>query len=77
MQKIKQEDLVLYLYREASFELTLAIEKALEESWELQEELKILERTIQQLNSINLRSPRPQTIEAIISYAQTADEVTH
>ena len=36
------EDLLLYLYKESSPELTVAIETALKEDWMLREKLQVL-----------------------------------
>ena len=66
-----------YLYKETSTELTLAIELALQNDWELQDEVKTLERTIKQLNVLKMRSPRQSTINAILNYAKATDEVAH
>jgi hypothetical protein len=77
MQQFTQEALMQYLYKETSQELTLAIEKALEEDWELREELKLLNRTIRQLDTLNLRSPRKESVNAILNYANTTNEVEH
>lgn len=75
MQTFKQEVLMQYLYKETSKELTLDIESALENDWELQDEVKMLERTIKQLDTFKLRSPRQSTINAILDYAKTTDVV--
>ena len=77
MQKIEQEVLMQYLYKETSTELTLAIESALQNDWELQDEMKMLERTIKQLDAFKLRSPRQSTINAILSYAKATEPVAH
>jgi hypothetical protein len=75
MQKFKQEVLMQYLYKETSTELSLAIESALQEDWELHDEMKTLERTIKQLDEFKLRSPRQSTINAILSYAKATEAV--
>jgi hypothetical protein len=77
MQKFKQEVLMQYLYKETSTEVTLAIESALLEDWELQDEINTLKRTMKQMDTLNLRSPRKSTIAAILSYAKATDEVPH
>ncbi len=77
MQTFKQEVLIQYLYKETSPEVTLAIETALQEDWQLQDELKMLERTTKQLDKLALRSPRQSSINAILNYAKATDEVTH
>ncbi len=77
MQKFKQEVLMQYLYGEASKEVVIAIEEALQIDWELQDELKMLKRTIQQLSSLNLKSPRTSSVNAILNYAKTTEAATH
>ena len=77
MQKFKQEVLMQYLYGEASTQLTIAIEQALQEDWELQDELNTLRRTIKQLDTLQLSSPRKSTINSILNYAKSTVEVTH
>jgi hypothetical protein len=77
MQKFQQEELMQFLYKETSTELTLAIESALQNDWQLQDELKMLERTMLQLDKIQLVSPRQSSINAILAYAKATDEVAH
>ncbi|MCZ2222414.1 MAG: hypothetical protein LC122_02125 [Chitinophagales bacterium] len=76
MQKFNNEVLVQYLYNETSEELTLAIEKELQENWELQDEFRILKRTIKQLDSLQLKSPRKATINSIMDYAKSKEVIT-
>jgi len=76
MEKFKQEVLVQYLYNETSQELTLAIEEALQENWELQDELNVLKRTMKQLDTLHLSSPRKSTINAILNYAKSKEVIS-
>ncbi len=76
MEKFKQEVLMQYLYGEASKEVRLAIEEALHEDWELQEELKMLKRTVKQLDSLKLKSPRTSSVNAILNYAKSTEIAT-
>jgi hypothetical protein len=70
MKTFKEEDLILYLYKDASPQLTAAIEKALaEDDLELQDRLDVLQRTIKQLNKLKLRSPSKQSIKEIMKHA--------
>lgn len=75
MQKFKQEVLMQYLYGETSTQLTLAIEKALVEDWELQDEINTLKRTMKQLDTLKLSSPRKSSINAIVNYAKSTIEI--
>ena len=69
MKKIKEEDLILYLYNECSPGLQASIEAALEEDLELQDRLRILKRTIKQLEKLKLAKPSRYSISEIIKYA--------
>ena len=70
MPKIKTEDLIQYLYQEASDDQTLAIEKALETDWELKDQLEILRDSMMSLDKM-VKSPRSQSIDAILLYAKS------
>lgn len=72
MKKIKEEDLILYVYKECSPALHAAIEAALEEDLELQDRLRILKRTIKQLEKLKLSSPARHSISEIMKYAATS-----
>ena len=47
------EDLLLYLYKESSPELTAAIETALNEDWTLREKLQVLQSSVRPIGQIN------------------------
>lgn len=72
------EDMILYLYNETSPELTLAIKAALELDWTLREKFEELEATSKKLKPV-VMSPRPQTIDFILKYAEksVAEESVH
>lgn len=72
MKKIKEEDLILYLYNECSPRLKTAVEQALEEDITLQDRLEVLRRTIKQLDKLKLHSPSKQSLKTILKYAQEA-----
>lgn len=70
MKKFKEEDLILYLYKDSSPQLTAAIEKALaEDDLELKDRLQVLQRTIKQLDKLKLRSPSKQSLKEIMKHA--------
>jgi hypothetical protein len=75
MQKFKQEVLLQYLYNETSEDVTFAIDEALKTDWELQDELVVLQRTINQLNSLKLSSPRKSSVNAIMRYAKISEAI--
>ena len=71
------EDLLLYLYKESSPDLTAAIEAALKEDWTLQEELQALQLSENQLEKIVV-APRMEVILNVLNYArETAVESAH
>ncbi|NCI47557.1 anti-sigma factor [Sediminibacterium soli] len=70
MKKIKEEDLILYLYQECSPALQARIEQALEEDITLQDNLERLRRTLRQLDKLKLLSPSKQSLKAVMRHAQ-------
>lgn len=69
MKKIKEEDLILYLYKDCSPKMSAAIEAALEEDLELYNRLQVLRRTIRQLDKLKLKSPSKLSVKTILQYA--------
>ena len=63
------EDLLRYLYKESSPELTVAIEAALKEDWMLREKLEVLATSSQQLDTVVV-SPRMEVIQRVMNYAR-------
>ena len=63
------EDLLRYLYKESSPELTLAIENALKEDWMLREKLQILGSSVSSLDKIVV-APRAEVVERVLNYAR-------
>ena len=71
------EDLLLYLYKESSPELTAAIEAALKEDWTLRESLQDLQSSTNQLEKVVV-APRMEVILNVLNYArETAVESVH
>ena len=73
MQSFTSEDLLQYLYKETSPEKTSAIAAALEIDWRLREKFEILETASKQMKPVML-SPRQQTIDFILNYAEKSVE---
>ncbi len=70
MKKFKEEDLILYLYKECSPAIEQAVEEALEEGdIELTEKLAVLERSIRQLDQLKMKSPSKLSMKAIMNHA--------
>lgn len=71
------EDLILMLYNEMSEAKKAALLKELEYSWSLREKYNVLAEAAERLDTMPLQSPRHQTMEAILQYAQkTVKEVS-
>jgi hypothetical protein len=68
MHNYSPEELIQYLYKETTPELTAAIEQALQQDWTLREKLSVLKTSMERLNSI-AQSPRTETVLAILKYA--------
>lgn len=63
------EELLRYMYKETSPEMSAAIEAALDEDWTLREKLEVLKASASNLDKI-LESPRAQVILNILQYAR-------
>ena len=63
------EDLLRYLYKESSPELTVAIEAALKEDWMLREKLEVLRSSAGELDTVVV-SPRMEVIQRVMNYAR-------
>jgi len=69
MQSFTPEDMLLYLYKETSPELTVAIEEALKKDWALREKFDVLKTSMQRLTKIT-ESPRTEVVLNILNYAR-------
>ena len=71
------EDLLRYLYNDASPETSAAIEAALTDDWTLREKLEVLQASAGNLDKIT-ESPRAEVILRVMNYArETAVESAH
>jgi hypothetical protein len=72
------EDLLRYLYKESSPELTAAIQVALNENWTLREQMEDIQASVNQLDTERqIVAPRLEVVERVLQYARdTAIEVT-
>ena len=72
------EDLLRYLYKESSPELTAAIQVALKEKWTLREQMEELQTSVNQLDiEKQIFAPRMEVVERVLQYARnTAIEAT-
>ena len=69
MTKFTPEDLLLYLYKESSPQLTAAIRQALQLDWTLREKFNVLKTSMLRLEKIQ-QSPRTEAILNILNYAR-------
>lgn len=71
MHNFTSEDLLQYLYNETSPQLTAQIKAALETDWSLLEKFEVISSAKQRLEVLKL-SPRQETIDNILNYAEKA-----
>jgi anti-sigma factor RsiW len=76
MQNFSEEQLMQYLYGEASPILKLAIDKALKENTALQKEIKSLQKTKKALDKLShfSQSPGTSSIDAIMQHAKRSQQ---
>ena len=76
MSLFTPEDLLQYLYKESSHELSTAIEAALHQDYLLREKLYDLQSSVNQINSTKtLVSPRFEVVNRVLQYArETANQ---
>jgi hypothetical protein len=69
-QHFKEEELIMYIYKDCTPELNAAISKALGEDIDLQHKVDQIRRAVTQLDSLHLKSPSKKSIKAILAYAR-------
>jgi hypothetical protein len=74
MHSYSPEDLLLYLYKETSPEMTAGIEEALKKDWTLREKLTVLKTSMERLKSITI-SPRTEVILNVLKYAGKGEKI--
>jgi hypothetical protein len=74
MQNFTPEDLICYLYKETSPEMTAEIEQALQKDWSLREKLEVLKASHQRLNTL-IESPRTEVVLNILNYAGKTETI--
>lgn len=70
------EELVLYMYNESNHNRKREIEKELEENWFLREKYKVIKESAERLSGMKLQSPRKETIQSIMMYANNKSKIT-
>ena len=74
MHNFSPEDLLLYLYKEASIEQATSIEEALKKDWSLREKLAVMKTAMERLNNLTV-SPRTEAVLNILKYAAAQQTV--
>ena len=74
MHNFSPEDLLLYLYNEASNEQIAAIEDALKKDWSLREKLAVMKTAMERLNQLTV-SPRTEAVLNVLKYAAAQQTV--
>ena len=69
MPNFTPEDLLLYIAEEIDAAKKSLITEELSVNWSLREKFTVLKEAFNRLNSIQLSSPRKQTIQNILRYA--------
>ena len=69
MHTLTTEDLLLFIYGEATPEQSITIQSALEKDWKLKEEYQSLLKEIEQLKEIQI-SPSKKTLDNILEYSK-------
>jgi hypothetical protein len=65
------EDLLRYLYKESSPELTAAIQVALKENWMLREQMEDIQTSVNQLDiEKEVFAPRLEVVQRVLQYAR-------
>ena len=68
MTHFSPEDLLCYLYKETTPEVTAAIEAALQQDWSLREKLAVLKAAHDRLQTL-VEAPRTEAVLNILRYA--------
>lgn len=69
MTNYSPEELLLYLYNEATPQDTVAIKGALEKNWALREKLEVLKTSMVRLDTIK-QEPRTEVVLNVLNYAR-------
>ena len=75
MHNYTPEELLLYLYKEASTEQTIAIEEELKKNWALREKLAVMKTAMERLNNLTI-SPRTEVVLSILQMANRTKAVS-
>ena len=76
MYNYTPEEILLYLYKESSPELTTAIEEELKKNWSLREKMEVMKKAMERLNNITV-SPRTEVVLNVLRYASASEKITN
>jgi anti-sigma factor RsiW len=74
MHNFSPEDLLLYLYKEASPQQAAALEEALKQDWTLREKLAVMKTAMERLNNLTV-APRTEVVLNVLKYAAAQQPV--
>lgn len=74
MHQLTPEDLLLYLYKESSPELTATVEEALQQDWTIREKIAVMKTAMERLDNLTV-SPRTEAVLNVLKYAAAAQSV--
>lgn len=74
MHNFTPEDLLSYLYKEASPQQTAALEEALQTDWTLREKLAVMKTAMERLNNLTV-SPRTEVVLNVLKHAAAQQTV--
>ena len=75
MYNFTPEEILLYLYKESSTELTTAIEEEIKKNWALREKLAVMKTAMERLNNITV-SPRMEVVLNVLRHSSQNEKVS-
>ena len=75
MYNFTPEEILLYLYKESSTELTSAIEDELQKNWALREKLAVMKTAMERLDNLTI-PPRTEVVLNVLRYASEKEKVS-
>jgi hypothetical protein len=76
MNLFTPEDMLRLLYNEMNADEKAALIRAMEDDWTLREEFETMKQAMSNLDTLHY-SPRPQSIQSILEYAEATRPVEH
>ena len=76
MTNFTPEDMIRFLYNEMTAEEAKSLLQAMENNWSIKEKFEVLKEAMSNLDTLHY-SPRPQSIQAIMQYADVTKPVEH